>query len=92
MAPERLTAEGTARRMARRPPPVNQIYEAITDPATARRYIQVYQERQLGFIRKRNATEMQIVWERAGGQGPAPIAFLKRDGGFVVNMGALRGQ
>jgi len=92
MSPERMTAEGTARRMARRPAPTSDIYEAITDPARARQFIQVYEQRELGYVRKQNAAEMQGAWEHAGGEGPAPVAYLNIHGGFVVNLEALRGQ
>jgi hypothetical protein len=87
-----MLAEGTTRRMARRPPPLSNIREAITDVQRARQLIQEYEQSELGVNRKPNGQAMQRAWEHAGGEGTAPVAYINQDGGLVVNMSALRSQ
>jgi hypothetical protein len=87
-----VVAEGTARRIARRPPPPSNIREAITEVERARELVQEYEQAGLGINRKPNARRMQSAWEHAGGEGNAPVGYINNDGGLVVNMEALSGQ
>ena len=89
---EGMVAEGTSRRMARRPPPPSNIREEITDVNRARQLVEEFEQQGLGINRKPNARVMQGAWEHAGGEGTAPVAYINRNGGLVVNMSALRSQ
>jgi hypothetical protein len=89
---EGMVAEGTARRMGRRPPPPSSIREAITDVNRARQLMDEFEQQGLGINRKPNARVMQNAWEHAGGEGTAPVAYVNIHGGLVVNMEAIGSQ
>jgi hypothetical protein len=104
MIPEGLLTEGAAGRGPRPAPPPperpagERIEEAATRPRVEQRIDSVTQARELvqeyrdGGRRVYPAAHdraMQGHWERAGGEGTAPPAFLRVDGMLIFNRAAL---
>ena len=106
LVPEGLLSEGVARRgpRAAAPPPERPAAEGIEEAATrpqfqqridsltrARELVREYREGGRRVYPAAHDRAMQGHWERAGGEGTAPVAFTRADGMLIVNNRALQG-